>query len=127
DMFMQDIALLTDADDENKDNDDTVSLMTIHAAKGLEFHAVYVVGLEENLFPSQLSMDSREDLEEERRLFYVAVTRAAHQLTISYASSRYRWGNLITCEPSRFLDEIDSTFIEETGFRNKKFTFDNVP
>lgn len=130
DMFMQDIALLTDADDENKNNVDTVSLMTIHAAKGLEFPAVYVVGLEENLFPSQLSMESREDLEEERRLFYVAVTRAAHKLTISYASSRYRWGNLITCEPSRFLDEIDPAFIEETSFRkNKKenFVFDDKP
>ena len=130
DMFMQDIALLTDADDENKDNADTVSLMTIHAAKGLEFPVVYVVGLEENLFPSQLSMDSREDLEEERRLFYVAVTRAAQKLTISYASSRYRWGNLINSEPSRFLSEIDASFIEEKGIRNKKnenFAFDEKP
>ena len=76
DMFMQDIALLTDADDDDKENDDKVSLMTIHAAKGLEFPAVYIVGLEENLFPSQMSMETREDLEEERRLFYVAITRA---------------------------------------------------
>lgn len=75
-QFMQDIALLTDADDDEKANEDSVSLMTIHAAKGLEFPAVYVVGLEENLFPSQMSLDSRDDLEEERRLFYVAVTRA---------------------------------------------------
>ena len=117
DMFMQDIALLTDADDENKNNDDTVSLMTIHAAKGLEFPAVFVVGLEENLFPSQLSVNSREDIEEERRLFYVAITRAEQKLTISYASSRYRWGTLINCEPSRFLDEINTEFIEESGFR----------
>ncbi len=127
DMFMQDIALLTDADTEKTDDNDTVSLMTIHAAKGLEFPAVYVVGLEENLFPSQLSVNSREDLEEERRLFYVAVTRAQHKLTISYASSRYRWGNLINCEPSRFLDEIDSAFIEESSFRKNNFVFDDKP
>ena len=123
-MFMQDIALLTDADDDDEKNDDKVSLMTIHAAKGLEFPAIYVVGLEENLFPSQLSMDSREDLEEERRLFYVAITRAEKKLTISYANSRYRWGNLINCEPSRFLDELDPVYIEESGIRkNKKDTF----
>ncbi len=119
-MFMQDIALLTDADDEDEKNDDKVSLMTIHAAKGLEFPAIYVVGLEENLFPSQLSMNSREDLEEERRLFYVAITRAEKKLTISYANSRYRWGNLINCEPSRFLDELDPEFIEESGIRRSR-------
>ncbi len=118
--YMQDIALLTDADDDDKTDDDKVSLMTIHAAKGLEFPAVYVVGLEENLFPSQMSMDSREDLEEERRLFYVAITRAEKRLTISYANSRYRWGNLIACEPSRFIEEIDPEFIEETGIRNHR-------
>jgi DNA helicase-2/ATP-dependent DNA helicase PcrA len=86
--------------------------------------------LEENLFPSQLSVNSREDLEEERRLFYVAATRAAHKLTLSYAVSRYRWGNLISCEPSRFLDEINPEFIEETGFRKNKnsdFPFDQKP
>ncbi|MCX6291379.1 MAG: UvrD-helicase domain-containing protein [Bacteroidetes bacterium] len=120
DMFMQDIALLTDADDEKKQDDDTVSLMTIHAAKGLEFPAVFVVGLEENLFPSQLSVNSREDLEEERRLFYVAITRAEHKLTISYASSRYRWGNLVNCEPSRFLEEINAEYVEESGIRKKQ-------
>ncbi len=113
DLFMQDIALLTDADDEDKENDDKVSLMTLHAAKGLEFPAVYVVGLEENLFPSQRSMDSREDLEEERRLFYVGITRAEKKLSISYATSRYKWGNLTTSEPSRFIDEIAPEFIEE--------------
>ena len=123
DQFMQDIALLTDADDDDKENDDKVSLMTIHAAKGLEFPAVFIVGLEENLFPSQLSMDSREDLEEERRLFYVAITRAEKRLTISYANSRYRWGNLISCEPSRFLDEINPEFIEDTGIRLHKSNF----
>lgn len=117
DHFMQDIALLTDADDEAEKSDDVVSLMTIHAAKGLEFQAVYIVGLEENLFPSQMSLDSREDLEEERRLFYVAITRAEKKLTISYANSRYRWGNLISCEPSRFIEELDPQYIEESGVR----------
>jgi DNA helicase-2/ATP-dependent DNA helicase PcrA len=129
-QYMQDIALLTDADDEDKENDDKVSLMTMHSAKGLEFPAVFVVGLEENLFPSQLSMDSREDLEEERRLFYVAITRAEKKLTISFANSRYRWGNLIACEPSRFIEEIDVNFIEETSVKNHRsnsFFFDESP
>ena len=121
-MYMQDISLLTDADDENKDTD-TVSLMTIHAAKGLEFPAVYVVGLEENLFPSQLSVNSREDLEEERRLFYVAITRAEKMLTLSYANSRFRWGNLVNNEPSRFIEELDMQHIEETGVRKPNFDF----
>lgn len=120
DQFMQDIALLTDADDDEKANEDSVSLMTIHAAKGLEFPAVYVVGLEENLFPSQMSLDSREDLEEERRLFYVAITRAEKKLTISYANSRYRWGNLISCEPSRFIEEIDPQFLEEGSVKHQR-------
>lgn len=118
DKYMQDIALLTDADDDDEGNDDKVSLMTIHASKGLEFPAVYIVGLEENLFPSQMSMESREDLEEERRLFYVAITRAEKILTISYANSRYRYGNLISNDPSRFIEEIDLKFIEETFNKN---------
>jgi len=110
--FIQDIALLTDADTEDKKNDtNRVSLMTIHAAKGLEFPFVYVSGLEENLFPSIQSLNSRFDLEEERRLFYVAVTRAKDNLTLSYAENRYRWGNLTLCEPSRFIDEIEEKFI----------------
>ena len=112
DVFMQDIALLTN-DDNDKDPDaDTVSLMTIHSAKGLEFAHVYVVGLEENLFPSQMSLSSRADLEEERRLFYVAITRAEKQLHLSYATSRYRWGTLTNCEPSRFIEEIDPQYLE---------------
>jgi len=111
-VFMQDVALLT-SDDKNDNKDaDTVSLMTIHSAKGLEFPQVFVVGLEENLFPSQMSLNSRSDLEEERRLFYVAVTRAEHRLHISYATSRFKFGTLISCEPSRFLDEIDARFLE---------------
>ena len=110
--FMLDIALLTDADTDDKDDMNKVSLMTVHSAKGLEFPYVFVVGLEENLFPSFQSQVSRADLEEERRLFYVAVTRARDRLFISYAENRYRWGELIRCEPSRFLEEIDSKFIE---------------
>ncbi|PJJ84910.1 ATP-dependent helicase [Mucilaginibacter auburnensis] len=111
-VFMQDVALLTN-DDKDKDKDaDTVSLMTIHSSKGLEFPNVYVVGLEENLFPSQMSLNSRSDLEEERRLFYVAITRAEHKLSLSYATSRFKFGTLINCEPSRFLDEIDAQYLE---------------
>lgn len=111
DEFMQDVALITDADVQDKDSGDKVSLMTIHAAKGLEFPYVYIVGLEENLFPSIQSLGSRADLEEERRLFYVALTRAEKKVHISYSESRYRWGNLTISEPSRFIDEINSNFI----------------
>ena len=112
DIFMQDIALLTNDDNDKNPNADTVSLMTIHSSKGLEFNQVYVVGMEENLFPSQLSLNSRTELEEERRLFYVAVTRAEKKLTLSYATSRYRWGTLNNCEPSRFLDELDPKYLD---------------
>ena len=113
DQFMQDIALLTDADSKQTEEDlNKVSMMTIHAAKGLEFPYVFVVGLEENLFPSPLSLNSRADLEEERRLFYVALTRAEKRATISYASTRYKWGTLTSCEPSRFIEEIDLKYIE---------------
>jgi DNA helicase-2/ATP-dependent DNA helicase PcrA len=111
--FMQDIALLTDSDKkEDEKSADKVSLMTIHAAKGLEFPYVYIVGLEENLFPSQMALNSRTDLEEERRLFYVALTRAEKQAFMSYATTRYRWGNLIACEPSRFIEEIEDQYLE---------------
>ena len=114
DEFMQEITLLTSVDneDEKDGNNDKVSMMTIHSAKGLEFPYVYIVGLEENLFPSQLSINSRADLEEERRLFYVAVTRAEKQATLSFATMRYRFGNVTYCEPSRFIDEIDDKFLE---------------
>lgn len=112
DLFMQDIALLTDQDSEDKENNDRVSLMTIHQAKGLEFPFVFVAGLEENLFPSIQSLHSREDLEEERRLFYVAITRAMKRLTLSYAENRYKYGEMIFSEPSRFLDEIDPQYID---------------
>lgn len=112
DIFMQDVALLTNDDNDKDQNKDTVSLMTIHSSKGLEFPQVYIVGLEENLFPSQMALNSRADLEEERRLFYVAVTRAEKRLHLSYATSRFRFGTLINCEPSRFLDEIEPQYLE---------------
>ena len=137
DEFMQEITLLTsvDLEDEKDTNRDKVSMMTVHAAKGLEFPYVYIVGLEENLFPSQLSLNSRSDLEEERRLFYVAVTRAEKHATLSYATMRYRFGNITYCEPSRFIDEIDDKYIDYPeepnpsafsnnafdGFRNKYY------
>ncbi|MEZ4777530.1 MAG: 3'-5' exonuclease [Bacteroidia bacterium] len=108
--FLADISLFTDQDQKD-DNDDYITLMTIHAAKGLEFKSVFLVGMEENLFPSSLSIETRADLEEERRLFYVAVTRAEQRLTLSYARSRYKFGTLQFNEPSRFIDEVDPKFI----------------
>ncbi len=126
DLFLQDIALVTDAETETQ-SADTVSLMTIHSAKGLEFKNVFVVGMEENLFPSQMALQSRAELEEERRLFYVAITRAEKLLTLSYASSRYRWGNLISCEPSRFIDEIEEKYIlNQTKVKTLPGSFDNL-
>lgn len=110
--FMQNVALLTDADNDDKEDNDKVVLMTIHAAKGLEFPYVFVVGLEENLFPSMQAVSTRTDLEEERRLFYVAVTRAMKKVTLSYAETRYRWGDLTMGEPSRFLEEVDEALLD---------------
>ncbi len=110
--FMVDVALLTDADQDKEEDRDKITLMTIHASKGLEFPYVYIVGMEENLFPSQLALNSRSELEEERRLFYVALTRAEKRATLSYATSRFRWGNIVTSEPSRFIDEIDADHLE---------------
>ena len=109
--FMADVALLTDRDNEVDDGQPKVSMMTIHLAKGLEYPYVYIVGMEENLFPSMLSVGSRSELEEERRLFYVALTRAEKRAHLTYAHTRYRWGKLIDCEPSRFIDEIDEKFL----------------
>jgi len=110
--FLQEVSLVT-GQDEDKDKDpEKVTLMTIHMAKGLEFKYVYIVGLEEDLFPSQLMLSSRSELEEERRLFYVAITRAKKRLFLSYALSRYRFGRLKNCEPSRFLDDIDPRYIK---------------
>ncbi len=110
--FLQEVALLTGMDNDKNDDGDAVTLMTIHMAKGLEFKHVYIVGLEEDLFPSQMMLSSRADLEEERRLFYVAITRAEKKLFLTYALSRYRFGRLKNCEPSRFIDEIDPNFIK---------------
>ena len=109
--FMIDVALLTDADDEKGDEKNHITLMTIHSSKGLEFPHVFLVGLEENLFPSQMALNSRTELEEERRLFYVAVTRAKDTCTLSYATSRFIWGNLVSSEASRFIEEIDQKFL----------------
>ncbi len=115
DRFLGEVSLLSDIDvEEDKEDKDKVVLMTIHMAKGLEFPYVYVVGLEENLFPSYLSMNSRAELEEERRLFYVAITRAKEKLTLAYALNRYRWGNLSISQPSRFIDEIHASYYEIT-------------
>lgn len=116
--FLQDIALLTDQDTNKAEGDDVVTMMTIHMAKGLEFPYVFIVGMEEDLFPSQMMLSSRADLEEERRLFYVAITRSKKKLWLSYALNRYRFGRLKTCEPSRFLEDIDPAFIRV----NKKYS-----
>jgi DNA helicase II / ATP-dependent DNA helicase PcrA len=109
--FLEDVALATDLD-KALDNDDRVALMTIHLAKGLEFKQVFVVGLEEDLFPSAMSMNTRSELEEERRLFYVALTRAEEQAYLTYTINRYRWGKLIDAEPSRFIGEIDPQYVD---------------
>jgi DNA helicase II / ATP-dependent DNA helicase PcrA len=110
--FLQEVSLVS-SHDEDKDKDpDKVTLMTIHMAKGLEFKYVYIAGMEEDLFPSQMMLSSRADLEEERRLFYVAVTRAQKRLFLTYAATRYRFGRLKNCEPSRFLDDVDPRFIK---------------
>lgn len=121
--FLEDVALATDLDKDTGD-DDRVALMTIHLAKGLEFPYVFVVGMEEDLFPSAMSMSTRSELEEERRLFYVALTRAEHQAYLTYAQSRYRWGKLTDSEPSRFINEIEGQYLEyltpeENGYRYK--------
>ncbi|SEF98011.1 ATP-dependent helicase [Flavobacterium urumqiense] len=121
--FMEDVALATDLDKDTSD-EDRVALMTIHLAKGLEFPHVFVVGMEEDLFPSAMSMSTRSELEEERRLFYVALTRAEHQAYLTYAQSRYRWGKLTDSDPSRFIEEIDSQYLEyitppENNYRYK--------
>ena len=109
--FLENIALSSDTQ-ENGNEEDQVSLMTIHLSKGLEFPVVYLVGLEENLFPSFMSSSSREELEEERRLFYVALTRAEKQAVLTYATSRFQWGKITDAEPSRFLSEIDSEYLD---------------
>ncbi|PRX54733.1 ATP-dependent helicase [Flagellimonas meridianipacifica] len=128
--FLEDVALATDMDKETAD-DDRVALMTIHLAKGLEFPYVYIVGMEEDLFPSAMSMNTRSELEEERRLFYVALTRAEKQAYLTYTQNRYRWGKLIDAEPSRFLEEIDEKYVENLtpvndGYRYKSMIDANI-
>ena len=136
--YLQDVALYSETDKDIQS--EKVSLMSIHMAKGLEFPIVYVVGLEENLFPSIMSINSREEIEEERRLFYVAMTRAKEKLILSHCEQRFKWGNIIDCEPSRFISEIDTNFlnnvnrtnnyikqkIDESKFRLKKLPQKNL-
>ena len=122
DNFLQEISLMTDQDQEENQDDEYVSLMTIHMAKGLEFPVVFIVGVEEDLFPSQMMISSREDLEEERRLFYVAITRAMKKLYITYSKTRYRYGLLKDCQKSRFIKEISPIYIDgEIKNINKSF------
>jgi DNA helicase-2/ATP-dependent DNA helicase PcrA len=124
--YLQQITLLTDADEKDV-NADTVKLMTIHAAKGLEFGCVFACGLEEMLFPSGLSINTREELEEERRLFYVVITRAKKQLWITYANTRYKFGSLVQNEPSRFINELPEQYLDRSfsggGARNQQGSF----
>ena len=121
--YLQQITLLTDADNDKDENADVVKLMTIHAAKGLEFPCVFVGGMEESLFPNAMAINTREELEEERRLFYVAVTRAKSKLWLTYAQSRYKFGQITANEPSRFLDEVPTQYADRTmaggGLRNQ--------
>lgn len=125
--YLQQITLLTDADKDGEEDENVVKLMTIHASKGLEFPCVFLVGMEENIFPSSMSMYDRDDLEEERRLFYVAITRAKERVWITYANNRYRFGSLVQNDPSRFLDELpaelcDVSLAEKTRSRTTLFT-----
>jgi DNA helicase-2/ATP-dependent DNA helicase PcrA len=119
--YMANVALLTDQDTDNEEDRNKVTLMTMHSAKGLEFKHVYIAGMEDTLFPSPMSSGSAKELEEERRLFYVAVTRAEKQATLSYALNRYKWGNLERCSPSRFLKEIDQQFLNYPQTGGKPF------
>ncbi|MDR1056780.1 MAG: UvrD-helicase domain-containing protein [Prevotellaceae bacterium] len=131
-QYLENIALVTDADTDKPEDRNKVMLMTIHSAKGLEFNYVYIVGMEETLFPGSMSSQSEQDLEEERRLFYVAVTRAAKKASVSYAQIRYRWGNLTSNLPSRFLREIDAVYLDNAEWatvRSNRITAndDNTP
>jgi DNA helicase-2/ATP-dependent DNA helicase PcrA len=112
DAYLQTVVLLTDLDTDKNGDQNKVTIMTVHSAKGLEFKYVFITGLEEDLFPSKFSVSVREEMEEERRLFYVGITRAMKKVILSYAESRYKWGILISCTPSRFLQEIEPDYIE---------------
>ena len=124
--FLQEISLMTDQDKEEDKNDEFISLMTIHMAKGLEFPVVFIVGVEEDLFPSQMMISSREDLEEERRLFYVAITRAMKKLYLTYSSTRYRYVMLKDCEKSRFIKEISPAYLDFDNFNTNRSLVSNV-
>lgn len=141
DAYLQNVVLLTDLDTEKTDDRNKVTIMTAHSAKGLEFKQVFITGMEEDLFPSRFSSSTREELEEERRLFYVAITRAMKKVNLSYAESRYKWGVLLRCTPSRFLQEIDADLVEHsrmmtfisdhqndfTSHRNSQYAYKGTP
>ena len=126
DNFLQEISLMTDQDKGDEEDGEYISLMTIHMAKGLEFPVVFIVGVEEDLFPSQMMISSREDLEEERRLFYVAITRAMKKLYLTYSKTRYRYGMLKDCEISRFIKEISPIYLDIENFNITKSLVKNV-
>jgi DNA helicase-2/ATP-dependent DNA helicase PcrA len=121
-QYLENVALLTDADAENAEDNDKVTIMTVHSSKGLEFNVVFIVGMEERLFPSGLSDFSQQDLEEERRLFYVALTRAKNKAFLSHADNRYKWGKPESCTPSRFIREIDEQYLELPESADSTFT-----
>jgi len=124
--FLENVALLTDQDNDKEEDNNKVTLMTVHSAKGLEFSQVYIVGMEEELFPSGMSIHTQKELEEERRLFYVALTRAENRATLSYCMSRYKYGSPVNCKPSRFIKEIDAQYIKTKqmfGSRNGDESF----
>jgi DNA helicase-2/ATP-dependent DNA helicase PcrA len=125
--YLENVALITDMDNEKSEDRNKVTLMTVHAANGLEFSYVYVTGMEETLFPGARSIYSDEDLEEERRLFYVAITRAKSKVTVSYAATRYRWGEPVSNNPSRFLREIDKQYFEKPIAAKGVVTDDDDP
>jgi len=126
DNFLQEISLMTDQDKGDEEDGEYISLMTIHMSKGLEFPVVFIVGVEEDLFPSQMMISSREDLEEERRLFYVAITRAMKKLYLTYSKTRYRYGMLKDCEISRFIKEISPIYLDIENFNTTKSLVKNI-
>lgn len=116
--FLSEVSLMSDKETQNDDDNEKITLMTIHSAKGLEFNSVFIAGVEENLLPSSMSQNSARELEEERRLLYVAITRAKEHCILTYSKSRYHYGSLDFCEPSRFLKEIDPEYLQIAGFAN---------
>lgn len=125
--YLENVALLTDMDANDKDDTNRVNVMTVHSSKGLEFDYVFLTGMEDNLFPSSMTNYSLDDLEEERRLFYVAITRAARRVTLSFAQTRYKWGTPTNANPSRFIKEIDPRFIDGSGLSDSNSYADADP